>query len=429
MKKLTAIIMSAVLLFSGCGADPKDEKTEVTLFHATDMHYLSRQLSDNSDAFIEMLLDGDGKMTHYSEEICNAFVEEVISAKPDAVLIGGDITFNCEKLSHEDFILKLKKIEAAGIDVLALPGNHDVEYPFSRGYEGEYSYKTDYTTNADFLEYYKDFGPDIAYTVSPDGFSYIAKLGKDIYVAVVYTPQSFMAGIAGVTDETVSWLDAELAKLDKNAKIVAMTHQNIVNHYPDDGFSMKYTIQNADKLTAVYEKYGVDLNLSGHIHLQHIQQMENGLTDISTASLTIRECQYGVVKITPEKMFYNVAETDVQKWAESNGITDENLLDFEQYNNDFYFDSAYRKAYANVAELKITEEEQDALAAMWAEFNVHYFAGTLGEFYPQMLESEGCRIMKEKGLADSWNFAYMLTAAGNGTAENNQRSWEKSFAE
>ena len=206
--------MSAVLLFSGCGADPKDEKTEVTLFHATDMHYLSRQLSDNSDAFIEMLLDGDGKMTHYSEEICNAFVEEVIAAKPDAVLISGDITFNCEKLSHEDFILKLKKIEAAGIDVLALPGNHDVEYPFSRGYEGEYSYKTDYTSDADFLEYYKDFGPDIAYTVSPDGFSYIAKLGKDIYVAVVYTPQSFMAGIAGVTDETVSWLDAELAKLD-----------------------------------------------------------------------------------------------------------------------------------------------------------------------------------------------------------------------
>ena len=119
----------------------------------------------------------------------------------------------------------------------------------------------------------------------------------------------------------------------------------------------------------------------------------------------------------------------MQKWAENNGITDENLLDFEQYNNDFYFDSAYRKAYSNVAELKLTEEEKDILAAMWAEFNVNYFAGTLDEFYPQMLESEGCRIMNEKGLADSWNFAYMLTAAGNGTAENNQRSWEKSFAE
>ena len=429
MKKFFALCLTAALLLTACAADPKDEKTEVTLFHATDMHYLSQQLTDNSDAFVQMLMEGDGKMTHYSEEICNAFVEDVINQKPDAVLISGDITFNGEKLSHQDFVLKLKKIEEAGIDVLAIPGNHDVEYPFSRGYEGDYSYKTDYTTEADFAEYYKDFGPDIAYTKSPDGLSYIAKLGKNIYVAAIYTPQSFLSGAIAAEEETLSWLDTELGKLDENAKVVTLTHQNIVNHYPDDGFSMKYTIQNADKLVAVYEKYGVDLNLSGHIHLQHVQQMENGLTDISTASLTIRECQYGVVHITPEKMDYSVAETDVQKWAENNGITDENLLDFEQYNNDFYFDSAYRKAYANVAELKITEEEKDILAAMWAEFNVHYFAGTLGEFYPQMLESEGCRIMKEKGLADSWNFAYMLTAAGNGTAENNQRSWEKSFAE
>ena len=179
MKKLVALIIAAAMLISGCGGNPKEEKTEVTIFHATDMHYLSQQLTDNSDAFIEMVKAGDGKMTHYSEQICDAFVADVISQKPDAVLIGGDITFNCEKLSHEDFILKLHKIEQAGIDVLVIPGNHDVEYPFSRGYEGEYSYKADYTTEADFVEYYKDFGPDIAYTVSPDGLSYIAKLGKD----------------------------------------------------------------------------------------------------------------------------------------------------------------------------------------------------------------------------------------------------------
>ena len=185
MKKFIAFMLAAVIMaFTGCGADARDEKTEITLFHATDMHYLSQQLTDNSETFVEMIKAGDGKMTHYSEEICNAFVKDVINQKPDAVLIGGDISFNCEKLSHEDFILKLREIEKAGIDVLVLPGNHDVEYPFSRGYEGEYSYKTDYTTEADFVEYYKDFGPDIAYTISPDGLSYIAKLGQDIYAAL-----------------------------------------------------------------------------------------------------------------------------------------------------------------------------------------------------------------------------------------------------
>ena len=205
MKKLAVLFITAALLLTGCAGDKAPQKEEVTLFHATDMHYLSRQLTDNSDYFVEIIKSGDGKMTQYSEEISEAFVTEVIAQKPDEVLIGGDITFNCEKLSHEDFILKLRRIEEAGIDVLAIPGNHDVEYPFSRGYEGESSYKTDYTTEADFLEYYKDFGPDIAYTVSPDGLSYIAKLGKDIYVAVVYTPQSFMSGVTGIEAETLAW--------------------------------------------------------------------------------------------------------------------------------------------------------------------------------------------------------------------------------
>ena len=70
MKKLLALLLAGALCLTACGADPKEEKTEITLFHATDMHYLSQQLTDNSDAFVQMLLDGDGKMTHLCEEIC-----------------------------------------------------------------------------------------------------------------------------------------------------------------------------------------------------------------------------------------------------------------------------------------------------------------------------------------------------------------------
>ena len=427
MKKFFALCLTAALLLTACAADPKDEKTEVTLFHATDMHYLSQQLTDNSDAFVQMLLDGDGKMTHYSEEICNAFVEDVINQKPDAVLISGDITFNGENLSHQDFVLKLKKIEEAGIDVLAIPGNHDVEYPFSRGYEGDYSYKTDYTTEADFAEYYKDFGPDIAYTKSPDGLSYIAKLGKDIYVAAIYTPQSFLSGAIAAEEETLSWLDTELGKLDENAKVVTLTHQNIVNHYPDEAFSMKYTITNNEELVEIYDRHNVALNLSGHIHLQSIAQTQSGITDIATSSLTIRECQYGVLRITPEKMFYNTAKTDVQGWAAANGITDENFAEFDRFNDDFYFTSAYAKAAASLEEEKLTAEEKDALAALWANFNVHYFAGTLNEFYPQMLESDGYKLLQEKGLEESWSFGYILKACDENKINNPQTSWEKTF--
>lgn len=428
LKKLAVLIITAALLLTGCTDGKAPQKEEITLFHATDMHYLSRQLTDNSDYFVEIIKSGDGKMTQYSEEISEAFVEDVIAQKPDAVLIGGDITFNCEKLSHEDFILKLRRIEQAGIDVLAIPGNHDVEYPFSRGYEGDSSYKTDYTTEADFLEYYKDFGPDIAYTVSPDGFSYIAQLGKNIYVAAIYTPQSFLSGASCIEDETLAWLDSELAKLKTEDVVVALTHQNLVNHYPDNGFSYQYTIINNEQLIEVYDKYGVDVNLSGHIHLQHIAETESGIADIATGSMTMRNCHYGVLNVSTGGLTYNVQEIDVDGWAEENGVTDENLLDFYNFRHDFYFESAYPKAVESLSGTKLSAEEIDALATMWAEFNVNYFAGTLDIYYPIMQQSEGYRIWKENDFDDNWFFSYIETAASGKTSERTQLSWERCFS-
>ena len=429
MKKIIAVLLATALLMSGCSSGSNNNKEEVTLFHATDMHYLSQQLTDNSEYFVEMVKAGDGKMTQYCEQITEAFVETVIEQKPDAVLIGGDISFNCEKLSHEDFILKLERIEKAGVDVIAIPGNHDVEYPFSRGYEEKSSYKADYTTNADFLEYYKNFGPDIAYTASPDGFSYIVQLGKDIYVAAIYTPQSFLTGGTVCEEETLNWLDAELAKLPENAKIISLTHQNIVNHYPDDNFSFEYTIYNADQLVPILEKYGVDVNLSGHIHLQHIQETENGLVDIATSSMTIRDCHYGVVMVNNEKINYTTQNIQVDEWAQKNGVTDENLLNFSDYCRNFYFESAYMKAESSVADLKIPDSEKQALATLWADFNVNYFAGTMDSYYPEMIESEGYKLWQQYGLEDNWSFNYIKTALSNGTAEKSQLNWSKSFAE
>ena len=427
MKKLAVLFITAALLLTGCAQENPAQKEEVTLFHATDMHYLSQQLTDNGDYFVEIVKAGDGKMTQYCEQICEAFVEDVIAQKPDMVLIGGDITFNCEKLSHEDFILKLRRIEKAGIDVLCIPGNHDVEYPFSRGYEGDGSYKADYTSEEEFLGYYKEFGPDIAYTVSPDGFSYIVQAGKNIYVAAVYTPQSFLNGIPYAEEETLAWLNTELAKLPSDAKIVALTHQNIVNHYPDEAFSVEYTIVNKKELVEIYDKYGVDVNLSGHIHLQHIAETDSGIADIATSSMTMRNCHYGVLDITADKMVYNVQEIDVEGWAKDNGVTDENLLNFTDFRRDFYYETAYPKAVERLSGRGLSDSEIDALASMWATFNVNYFAGTLDIYYPQMLQSEGYKIWQSRDFSDNWFFTYIETAASGKTVERTQLHWEKQF--
>ncbi len=66
---------------------------------------------------------GDGKVTNYIWEITDAFVEEVLNERPDAVILSGDLSYNGEKASHIELAEKLSKIEDAGIPVLVIPGN------------------------------------------------------------------------------------------------------------------------------------------------------------------------------------------------------------------------------------------------------------------------------------------------------------------
>ena len=67
---------------------------QVTLFVATDLHYLSPELTDHGAYFQQMIRDGDGKAMEYCEELTDAFVEQVIAQRPDVLILSGELTFN-----------------------------------------------------------------------------------------------------------------------------------------------------------------------------------------------------------------------------------------------------------------------------------------------------------------------------------------------
>ena len=102
--------------------DPVDREKIVTdLIFASDMHYMSASLTDYGKAFTDLEDNGDGRVVRYMSEIWQAFTEEVIAARPDALILSGDLTLNGEKVNHREFTEKLAEIEAAGIQVLAIP--------------------------------------------------------------------------------------------------------------------------------------------------------------------------------------------------------------------------------------------------------------------------------------------------------------------
>ncbi|MEG1050340.1 MAG: metallophosphoesterase, partial [Oscillospiraceae bacterium] len=206
MKKITATIFSVcfLLALSGCSA-PKNIK----IIQATDVHYLSQQLTDNSPAFVEMIGEADGKLTHYIEPIVEAFMGEVVAEKPDFLILSGDLTFNGEKLSHLDFAQKLKKVSDAGIEVLVIPGNHDIDYPFSMGFEGEYTFPTDRISKDEYMQIYQDFGLSKATSKDAETLSYFYKLSKKVQVLMldVNTGKQF----GSVSEGTLAWIESNLA--------------------------------------------------------------------------------------------------------------------------------------------------------------------------------------------------------------------------
>lgn len=382
MKKLLSITFAAMMMALLAGCTAKD----ITIFEASDIHYLSQQLTDNSPAFVEMLGEGDGKMTHYIDPIVNAFVDDVIEKKPDFLFISGDMTFNGEKMSHIDLVEKLEKVRNAGITVLVIPGNHDIDYPFSMAFEGEYTFPTDRFLKTDYEEVYKEYGLSKATSRDEETLSYFYPLSKDIQVLMLDVNTGVKFGTA--SDKTVQWVKTNLeAATAKGIRTIAVSHQTLLEH--SDTLTQGFAISNGEQLAEIYRANNVKLSLCGHTHVQHIADSDKKLFDIVTSSMAVYPSQYGIINIKPDTfdISYHTEKVKVAQWAEKNGIEDENLKNFESYALDFFTDVSYYKSLKQLEEIELTTQEREEMAMLFAQMNNYYFPGNLHEIADEIKNS------------------------------------------
>lgn len=139
---VVAVITAALLM------NPKNH--EIKIIVATDTHYLSPRINDKGAVFTNMVNNSDGKLVQYCEEIFYAFSGEVIKSKPDVLILSGDLTLSGEKASHEDFAEKLQKIQDSGVQVLTIPGNHDISSEYAYAFFGDEYEKTENITAEEY---------------------------------------------------------------------------------------------------------------------------------------------------------------------------------------------------------------------------------------------------------------------------------------
>lgn len=373
----------------------------IKILIATDIHYLAKELTDGNPVFVQMVEHGDGKVTNYIQEIMEAFTQEVIQEHPDLLLITGDISFNGELKSHEEFAEYLKEIENCGIPVAVIPGNHDINNTgASRYFRGERA-PAEPTSPEQFYSIYREFGYDEAVSRDEESLSYVYPISEKVWGLMLdscqYRDENLVGGM--IDTETYAWIEEQLNfATEAGVMLLPMSHHNLLDEsriYVDD-----CTIEHSERLKEMLIGWGAPLYLSGHLHVQHYMNSDfeweaggdTGIYEIVTSSLSTPPCQYGVLFFQENGSFqYHTQILAMDSWARASGQDDLNLLNFSRYREDFLENVFYNQAYDELSKVKnpeFTPRQMERMAQVYGKANCYYYWGRAVEIADALQKSQ-----------------------------------------
>ncbi len=381
----------------------EEELGPPVVYLVSDLHYISEAATDYGKAFEAFQAKSDGKVARYLPQVLDALIEEASSRKPDALILTGDITMNGEKINHEKLAEKLSRLQESGVQVLVIPGNHDINNLDAAVYFGDKAEKTQAVTPEEYGEIYKDFGWNQAVSRDAASFSYIYALREDVWLMMLDTAQYEPVNLVDgrVRQETMAWMDANLqAAKDQGIQVIVLGHHNLLSE--SRMFTTMCILENGNDVTALLERYQVPLYISGHLHLQRTNQHKKGpgdkgygIYEIVSDAISIPPCQYGILSWQENRdLRYKTCETDVGAWALAHGEEDENLLNFSQYKTEYIRQLVGTQIKADAKQVR--EKTSGEMAKIYADAYADYCAGNMID------EREAMRSREYKQWENCW---------------------------
>lgn len=392
MKKIVYLLVFA-LLITACHFEPLNNKSELKIVVASDIHYFLKEYYKDCDWFEESVLQGDGKMVTYCDEIVDAFIKDVEKINPDLVILTGDLSFYGEKGSHETLAKKLLTLKDKGIHVAVIPGNHDIDSIYAKGYGKDDFIKVDNVNAEMFKSIYKDLGYDISYHQHRDSLSYSIQLNHKYTLFMMDSTAHQLTGsnldIGGYfTESTMEWLEDELKSVKDNDRIpIVAMHHNLAIH--NNLINQGYTIKDYQTITKLFQNYQVPFVLTGHIHCQNIREV-NGIYDIASSSLLDAPLQYGVMTLKDNSMEYHTQSLKISQ-------------DANEY-FDLVSSNKFAEAFEVIKDKKIREEMKEVVV----KANRYYFAGNIFLHIDELKNMKGyAYFYKEEGEKLSFYKGYL----------------------
>lgn len=386
----------------GVGTNVIDSEPEISILVGTDIHYLSRELTDGGNHFQYMVEHGDGKVVTYIEQITDAFIEEVIEREPDVLILSGDLTLDGEKKSHEELADKLYDIEDAGIPVLVIPGNHDINNHHAAKFQGDDRLPAEFTTPEEFREIYRHFGYDEALSEDKNSLSYVYELDEDTRFLMLDSCQYSRKALVGgaILSDTYDWIEKMLDEAwTDGADIIPVAHHNLLDE--SEIYVQDCTIEHSEQLIRLLEDWDAPFFLSGHLHVQHTKQAEDGrgIWEMVTSSLATPACQFGVLSYWHGGSFsYKTEELDVEAWAKRNNRKETDLLEFNTFKEPFLRRVFYNQSYDALSEVaSLSEDQRVRMSNLYSDLNYHYYQGTAYKIRDAVLKNPDYELWMDAG--------------------------------
>ena len=252
----------------------------------------------------------DRKMLRESAEILETLVTDILDIRPHLVLVTGDLTKDGERVSHQLVVKQLQRLVDAGIQVLVVPGNHDINNPDARIYDGETASPTDTITRSEFAELYKEMGYDGQSRRDPDTLSYCRDVTDNLTILAVDACMDRLNTFVSRGDardhcktsgslepSSQQWLVEQAAAATAAGKrVIAMMHHHLVPHFHmEDTLAAPYMVDDAGQLCQRLVQAGVHVIFTGHLHISDISQTnlrDGQMVEVATAAAVGYPCQW-----------------------------------------------------------------------------------------------------------------------------------------
>lgn len=276
----------------------------------SDLHVMAPQLIVKDGDAMEEYLSRDRKMLRESAEILDTLVHDIIQQKPHLVLVTGDLTKDGERVSHELVATKLYQLLDAGIEVLVVPGNHDINNPDAKVFDGEQTHYTDTISRNEFAEIYHDMGYDGQSQRNDETLSYRRDVNDRLTILAIDACMDRLNTFVSRGDaadhtkasgslaaSTQQWLVEQAREATSSGRhVIAMMHHHLVPHFHmEETLAAPYMVDESGQLCHQLIDAGVHVIFTGHLHISDISQTTHRsgeMVEIATAAAVGYPCQW-----------------------------------------------------------------------------------------------------------------------------------------